>query len=99
MAGITLEVEGKIPSPDSWAKEADGFARLLHNHPVEAGILFICLCIILILIPGGIGPALAKYRGAERQQEKKRVKDIENLTLGMSKRAKRRARGKEKNKP
>jgi hypothetical protein len=40
-----------------------------------------------------------KYRGAERQQEQKRVKDIENLTLGMSKRAKRRARGKEKNKP
>lgn len=96
MSGLSVNLEAKVPGPEGWAAEAQGFAQLITDYPGSTTILFICLIIVLILIPGGVGPSWVRYRGSLNQQDQKRIQDIEKNVRAMSKRAKRRQRGKQK---
>lgn len=96
MSGVTFKLEGAVPAPESWAEEAEGFVHIIESHPEAATILFICFIIVLILMPGGVGPSWTKYRGSVRHQEQKRFEDVDKIVKGMSKRSRRRARGRQK---
>ena len=96
MSGVSVKLEGKLHAPQSWADEAEGFVHILEVHPVGAAVLIVCLLVVLVLIPGGVGPSWVKYRGSVRRQDQNRVQDVEKIANGMSKRARRRARGKAK---
>jgi hypothetical protein len=97
MTGVNFQVEAKLPAPDGgYAEEAERFIHLAMEHPFGAGLLFICIVIILILMPGGVGPASVKYRGAVRQQEQRRITDVKDIVTRVGKRAGRRQRGKAK---
>jgi hypothetical protein len=93
MPGVELNVDSGLDSPKGWAEEAQGFTELIIAHPWISLLLFVGLLIVLVLIPGGIGPSWVKYRGAERQQEQRRLEDVNDITERISKRAQRRERG------
>jgi hypothetical protein len=93
MPGVEVNVDSGLDSPKGWAEEAQGFTQLIIDHPGISALLFVGLIIVLILIPGGIGPSWVKYRGALRQQEQHRLDDVNDIGERISKRAQRRERG------
>ncbi|OAO00370.1 hypothetical protein A8B75_18700 [Sphingomonadales bacterium EhC05] len=98
MSGVIVKVEGKLPAPENVAQQAEGLVHTMANHPAESLLLFICVIIVLILMPGGVGPSFVKYGGAKRRQEQIRSGDVKQITEQLGKRAKRRKRGKAKGK-
>ena len=93
MPGLEVSVDSGLGSPKGWAEEAQGFTQLIIDHPCISALLFVALLIVLILIPGGIAPSWVKYRGAVRQQEQRRLGDVNDIEERISKRAQRRQRG------
>ena len=93
MPGVEVNVGGGLDSPKGWAEEARELAQLILDQPCISALLFVGLVIVLILIPGGMGPSWVKYRGAVRQQEQRRVSDVNEIAERISRRAKRRERG------
>jgi hypothetical protein len=68
----------------------------MHEHPGEFAILVALVVLVLVLMPGGIGPAWVKYRGAKRELEQKRTADVQHTAALLNKRQQRRLRGREK---
>lgn len=91
-----MGVEIKLAPEGGWALEYARLLALVSDQPFVAGIVFLGIIIILIFIPGGVGPAWVKYRGAKGQLEKRQSADVEDTVEKFSKRAQRRLRGKGK---
>ena len=91
-----MRVQINLVPKDGWANEFAKLLALVNDQPVASGIVLLGIILILIFIPGGVGPAWVKYRGASKALEKKQTADVERTVELLGKRAQRRLRGKQK---
>lgn len=93
---LGVEVKPNFAPEKGWAEDAGGLILLMQQHPIEFAILVVIMCLVLLLLPGGMGPGWVKYRGANRELEQKRTADVQHTVALLGKRAQRRQRGREK---
>ncbi len=79
MGGIS--VEANMAPKEGWSNDLETLFRLSIEHPYVAAALFLAFIVVLILMPGGVGPAWIRYRGARRTADQIRQADV-NVLIG-----------------
>jgi hypothetical protein len=61
---VGIEIAPKLTPDDGWAATLNALFALVIAHPVVALVIFFAIVIVLLIVPGGVGPSWVKYRGA-----------------------------------
>lgn len=77
VAGV--KIEANLAPKEGWSKDLSTLYALVEAHPILSSAIFLALLVVLVLIPGGVGPAWVRYRGAKSVVEQNREADVNKL--------------------